>query len=250
MSFDKKVMQRRSDIELLEMTTLRQNDYLPEAVEAAKMELESRALSPEKMKELRQRLLNKNLSKAERKQQKKHAEELLNEKSNELIDSINPLTEKKLETSIRTVAVVLGVHYFYILYTHWFYFPALLNFDEWDLSILPFLIPILFIPIGLFGFIRKKIYGWIIMTLFAVTEIISSAFMFAFIFNRIIIDRNDMFPYSNSPMADIVSILIFGGFLYFLNKKDVLKIFRINKNIQLPTVIIPAIILIPIYFSI
>jgi hypothetical protein len=61
------VMEKRSDSELLEIVTKLRDDYQPEAIEAAELEIKKRDLSTDQIEQAKQELKEKELSLEERK---------------------------------------------------------------------------------------------------------------------------------------------------------------------------------------
>lgn len=138
-----------------------------------------------------------------------------------------------------------------------------------DFSALEYFGPLILFPIGIYGFIKVKRYGWIILTILLLYSIFTVSL---FIINGIIdifsppvVFKNEgiiqMQEVENSALNElfgfkdilfyIFQFIIRVSFLFFLNKKAILEEYMISRKIQILVMnltIIPLVILGVIFF--
>ena len=255
------IMKKKSNLQLIEIIEYRTGDYHPDSVLVAKQELFSRKLNEFEIKGIREELdakINLNRKKVEKLNETKNQ---FHENLEKTIDMVNPTSPKSDESIIKLVALFFAILFFLELIIVWNSFNSYYAFSFVSLENI---IPIILIPIGIYGLIKTRKYGWSLIVIFTTYQIISSSFS---LFSSLRYYIKDQFSESNNIESDliflienefldnlnpinaipsyIVNLLIFGSIFWFMNKINIKEKFIIKKEIQLYTIvftIIPTIV--------
>ena len=230
------VMRKRSNAELIIITTLQRSDYLPEALNAAYEELTTRDLTPDEF----DNAMNDVDSWKEQAEARNPILSAIEAKSADIIDAVNPMTPKSEATTIKVVTAILLIYYIYNLIDYIEYFRfALSGFEGFIEMIFP-IIQVILLPIGIYGFWKVKNYGWIILTGIVIFDIGQTAAMFASLFmsDGFGIDYGSPFDSFGGTfgLASLARLLIWGGFLFYLFKDSIARLFNISNEQKIKTI--------------
>jgi hypothetical protein len=209
------------------------HDYQPEAVDAAKQELEGRQLTEVQLAEANAiydgRIHEAQVKEENWKQVKGKAQHVAREISPV---QFGPQTTDKY---IRSVTVFAGVYFAYMVYRQFSYFSYSLSENFTALWLLYELLPLAWLGIGgvLFGLKRK--WGWALMAAFFWRAAIGSAFGLFFM------------GLENSAKGAITA-LIFGAAFYAIMNKEVREIFRAERNVVIAVIVVGSILAVGPWF--
>lgn len=225
-----------------------QSDYQPEAVEAAKTEINQRNLSDEELTEAKREL------EAERqeyqKQNEKNAEAQRKVKTlgTSAFDTINLIqgSAPTAERLIRLVIIIFGLIAIFKWYSQFGLVKFMLtdNSAGWDLSMLKYLLPLILLPIALVLFWLRKKSGWILMAAYLTYSAISAFGLIIMTWNMEplgIPTLDSLFP-QTSTTTQILTTLFFGGTLWVLTRKEIKKHFSIKRQTAIATIAIAGIL--------
>jgi hypothetical protein len=211
-------------------------DFQPEAVQAAKAELELRNADPELLAEARLHVNNKRAIRIEKIKKQEALTNSMKEHGKGILHSLNPANNDSVGLRIRITAfllILLLCHYFNRDYN------AMINvsylYDN-DLTGAIFLIaPYFFAPVGIFYFWRKQKFGWSIIAIWlAYYAASSSIFLYADFYFR------SQYP-EFAPMPDMVSntlkTAIPAGLLAYINTSGIIAAFRISEKRQIASIV-------------
>ena len=229
------------------------DDYQPLAVEAAKYEIADRQLTDIELNEAKAELEFQRQENKIRIDKKGEIENNVKKNITNFLNTFNPI-QKSIPTSdklIKLISIVFGAISFYQIYKEFNFITSLFTFNSghWDLWVVSYLLPMIFLPIAIVLFwIRKKI-GWILLTIFLTYSVINAiSLLYMILSNKSsgysIIDS--LFP-SPSSTETILSLLFFGGALLTICKNSVREKYKIDKrqliaSIGITTVLIGFII--------
>lgn len=241
-------MRKRTDSELLEITTILRNDYQSDAVTAAETELKNRNLTAQQLSDAYSQLEIK------RQEQERKNDKLkkIQARTAEITEFFNPLKERSTDRTIKMIAIVLAISYLFFFSRDFKVAAfALQDMRNADFSVYLFLLPLILFPIGIFGFWMMKKFGWIIIaaliTCSAVSEITSFAMQIKHALAPPIHFNNtgiiSIHPVHNLTLDQLLGkkgfyisvgqIIVLVGFLVFLNRKIITEKFKISKKTQL-----------------
>lgn len=224
------------------------SDYQPEAVEAAKTEINQRKLSDQEIKDAKSELEAERQEQQGQKEQKAEVERKVKTFGTSIFDTINPIQKSAptAEKLIRLITIAFGL----ISVVKWFNEFGLVKFmltdnsAGWDLSMIEYFLPLVLLPVATILFWLRKKSGWILMSAYLTYSAISA-------FGLIIMTWNmgplgvpaldSLFP-QTSPTTQILITLFFGGTLWVLTKKEIKEHYNINKQITIATIGISAIL--------
>lgn len=233
--------------ELLRVTE-NQEDYQPEAVEAALHEMNRRNLTPEEVAiakiELETELQKKHLLQEKRTENKRK----LKSWATSVIDAINPIqkTAPGSEKLIRMITILFGL----ITLARWysqFGFVAYLFTDDssgWDFSIVEYLFPLILLPLATILFGLRKKSGWILMAVFLTYAAINAIGSTIITWN---IRPDEMLVLESlsppiSPITYIVVTLFCAGTVGVLNKRAIREQYHITLQTAILTMSITAVL--------
>lgn len=209
--------------------------YQPEAVEAARQELEDRQLPETAIDEARQPAVEKRL-KRESEQERRNA---LNDKmihaAQHFVGAVNPIQRepKRTDKIIKSigslyslVGVVSMVGHRRSLLSAIREFPKYpgLGLLEWE--------PVILIIASVTGFFQKKRWGWLVLTGTSTFFALLNASLFYQTISWEISTRGKMVSLlrMDSPWVYVAPFLLLLASLYVLCKPDIREIFRIDKE--------------------
>lgn len=240
-------MSKRTNSELLEITTYFRDDYQAEAVIAAETELKNRHLTDQDIADIKSEL--------DRKRSKKELPTKTQNTITDIINVINPIAEKTTKRQIKLAAIGLTIIFLIYLIGNWYLIVvSIQDIGNADISSLEYFAPLILFPIGIYGFWKLKKYGWIILTIlltyFVMTTLLSMGLEIKWALQKPIQFESNgllqmqevensawdrLFGTKGYPFY-IGQLAIFVGFFIFLNKKTVIEKFMISKQTRLLTI--------------
>jgi hypothetical protein len=219
---DNSFIERFKRLEPIDLVTILNTaeDYRPEAVDAARKELESRQLTEEQMSQVKS-MYDERINASQPRNEKWHQ---LKEKAEGIAHELSPVQfgPQSQVKYIRSITVFAGVYFLFMLYQHsWFlehYFGD--NALDFDWAVAELTIPLVWLLIAaiLFGLKRKA--GWVLMFAYFIKAAIGSV-VFAVYFER-----------SSSIAQSLVIALIFGAAAYTIARNDLREVFNVNKTVM------------------
>lgn len=210
-------------------------DYQPEAVDAAKRVIHDRQLTAEDMDAAKKELAAGKQAEIEKARKQKEKEEQFKATGRSILENINPVkdTYPRADKVINVVTVVFGA-----IYLIWFIgqirFIKYLFMDSsgfgWDM--LAYLLQLIYMPITLVLFYKRKKSGWILFLLYLVA---SSATQLVALYRSIHWKPSgmpvmDALFTMNHPVVYILCIAFLAGTIWVICKKDVRSVFW-KKNV-------------------
>ena len=232
----KDVMTKRTNSELLEITTVIRKDYKLEAVIAAEAELMNRNLTVQQLADAQLYIDNK-----KREQEKKEENvKAIKNKIYERLEPFNPLIKKSIGDTIKIITIFLAAKYLYSRFNDWN--VAVLMFQELensDVSSVIYFAMLILPPFGLYGFWTIKKYGWIILTLIS---IINAIFLLSTIGIEIkwameppiqvVENLLDQLLPGRSILLYVIQCAFLIVIIIFLNRPQITEKYMISKRIQ------------------
>jgi len=221
------------NVELLNIKANQQN-YQPEAVEAALFVLQSRTVTGEDHQALEEIIV----SEKQQELQKKEKKEALNTLTQKIAETYRPGKRKNLRQQLMLFCTGLSILFLYrafhdirIAYyaiSRGYFFNSYTLLTLFDLIATPLMIFLLF---------KRKKAGWTIAAV-----IYTAAFLIAI--ENVLFQwgsENILFRLRPSVATQVVAVLLNGGILYYLNTRKFTRIFAVNTKWQMTTVISSAI---------
>ncbi|MBI3133792.1 MAG: hypothetical protein HYZ14_03870 [Bacteroidetes bacterium] len=212
-------LDRYKNLDLIELLRIldRQEDYEPLAIQAVKIELDSRNVSLEELNEAKMILANEKLLKEKSAERKK-------EIRSAIINSINPIqsAHPSLSRSIIIISIAFTILSVYLIYTDLPFLMFLLEdeYMEWDLFSVFYFLPILIVPVATVLFWRRKKSGWTILFVYLIFSLVNTIGVVSLSF---IIE-------SSYYGGTIPKFLFFIGSIIAILKKDILGIYVVDKR--------------------
>jgi hypothetical protein len=194
-------------------------DYRPEAVDAARKELESRQLTEEELSHVKS-MYDERVNASQPRNEKWHQ---IKEKAEAIAHELSPVQfgPQSQDKYIRSITVFAGVYFLFTLYQHTWFFESYFgdNALNMDWTVVEAAIPLVWLLIAgiLFGLKRKV--GWILMFAYLVKVAVGSVVFIVY------------FEMSYSIVQSLVTSLIFGGAAYTMARNDLREVFNVNKTI-------------------
>ncbi|WP_299683997.1 hypothetical protein [uncultured Dokdonia sp.] len=227
------VISERSDFELYEIIYYKEGSYKPEALDAAKKEFNTRAISADTIAQFEQRIQKTNELKLEKEKEKTE----LKNKAISYGKFLIPTEKDTLPKTILSLCIFLSVSYLYYLFNN---IRSILHFfidiANWDLGHIEYLLPYILFPIGIYGLWKSKKYGWYLIvglqTHFAFSTIYSGIISYKYSMGNTgglstILDTLIPRP---TILSIVLRFVVLFGIVYFLNQPKTLKVFNIKRS--------------------
>src|SRR5687767_13560771 len=180
---DNSFIERFKRLEPIDLVTILNTaeDYRPEAVDAARKELESRQLTEEELSQVKS-MYDERVSASQPRNEKWHQ---IKEKAEAIAHELSPVQfgPQSQVKYIRSITVFAGVYFLFMLYEHsWFleyYFGD--NALDLDWAVAEVTIPLVWLLVAGILFELKRKAGWILMFAYLVKAAVGSV-VFAFYF--------------------------------------------------------------------
>jgi hypothetical protein len=217
-------------------------DYQPLSIKAAQQEFNDRQLSDKEIQDAKEILQEIRIIKEKQSQKIKLIENKINTARNTFFDTINPIQTgiPAIEKTIRLILIVFSALFVYgVVHDYRTLIFSVKDFPRWPLSNSLIILPIVILPLGIFGFWKKQRFGWFLLAIFVTFSIVGALWILlqpvTWFGSRIFFSRP-------SPFTYIIVLLFFLGTLYVICKKDMREIFSISKKKMEKTIAITAVI--------
>jgi hypothetical protein len=202
------------------------DDYRPEAVDAARKELESRQLTVEQLSDV-QNMYDERVNASQPKNEKW---DRLKAKAEAVSHELSPVQfgPQSQENYIRSITVFAGAYFLFMLYKHTWFFESYFgdNALDMDWAVAEAAIPLVWLLIAgiLFGLKQKA--GWVLMfAYFAKVAIGSIVFLL-------------YFGISYGVTQSLLTALIFGAAGYAMARANVREVFKVNKTVMANSIVL------------
>lgn len=212
------------------------NDYQPLAVEATRLEIDSRQLTEEQVAEAKAGQDLRRQDKANKQQKVKDIEDKFKSVGSSLADTFNPIQNNTPTTDkfIKLISLFIGGLFLYQLYKEFGMLKFMFTDDggKWDFSMVLYFLPFIILPTtGFLLWLRKKI-GWTLATIYFSYTAAGAIPMFIMELNRKptgvpALDR--LFP-ATSPAVYIGTLLVFGGLTWTLCKENIREVYQVDNK--------------------
>jgi hypothetical protein len=212
------------------------SDYQSFAVEAARLELESRQLTPEQIAGAKTEQDLRWQDKANKQQKVKDIEDKVKSIGSSLADTFNPI-QKDISTTdkfIKLISLFIGGLFLYHLYKEFGILKFMFTDDggKWDFSMVLYFLPFFILPTaGILFWLRKKI-GWTLAIIYFSYTATGAIPMLIMELNRKptgVSALDALFP-TTSPTVYIVTLLAFGGLTRTLCKENMREAYQVDKK--------------------
>lgn len=209
-------------------------DYQEAAVAAARAELDRRELTADQLNEARHLLSAK--QEEERAREALAKAPILTAKAvgRSIWRQVDPIrtTTSTTRKVILAICLVLAVQYLTLLVKQ---FPLLLYVlerlpDSWNLSVLLGFLPLIALPVSLFLFWKGRKWGWILLVLHMTYFGLGSLWgmVNTWRWEPSGMEGLDMLYRSSSPASYLLSVLFFGGILFYICRRPVPGLYGIS----------------------
>lgn len=212
------------------------SDYQPLAVEAARLELDSRQLTQEQIAEAKAEQDLRRQDEANKQQKVKNIEDKFKSVGSSFADTFNPI-QKDIPTTdkfIKLISLFIGGLFLYQLYKEFGMLKFMFTDDggKWDFSMVLYFAPFIILPTaGLLFWFRKKI-GWTLATIYFSYTAAGAIPLFIMELNRKPTGMpalDTLFP-ATSPTLYIGTLLVFGGLTWTLCKENMREVYQVDKK--------------------
>ncbi len=215
------------------------SNYQPSAVEAARLEIDIRQLTPEQLRDAKAKQDLRRQDITTKQQKVKSIENKVKSVGSSLADTFNPIQKETPTTNklIILISLFIGVLFLYQLYKGFAILKFMFtdNFSKWDFSMVLYFLPFIILPTaGLLFWFRKKI-GWKLAAIFFSYTTASTIPLFILELHRKPTDvpvLDTLIP-TTSPILYIGTLLVFGGLTWTLCKVNLRKAYQIDKKSML-----------------
>jgi len=217
--------------------------YQPEAVQTAIVILNSRELTPEEYEKVKNEL-----------EAEKQAEKSQNEKYQVFNEQPSPIESApasvlippknssfSIDNGINLIAICCVLLFAFYIYNSIIYVSYLLSpggVHDLYVSTILYFIDFIYFPIAAFLLYKRKQLGWIFMVYFCIGSLINTIVFLKMMMNSFGEERDYPILSFQNPAINVFRILLFSLWLWFLCKKDVVKIYKITNKALLFTIII------------
>jgi len=211
------------------LTVLEQPEkYKSIAVETAKKELKRRKLTDNELEQAKFEVKLQKKKDIELKDKWDNKEKTINEYLKPAFDHINPIQQNHhtADRIINLIILILGFMLLYQVYDNYLMFRYIfIDKEQWDLVTLEYLFLLLFIPITVLLFWKRKKIGWILLLIFSILSAFGSVVGF---FSNL--GMNTTIFQITSPFVYFFSFLFYMAIIFSLSRKDIRKIFSVSKK--------------------
>ena len=216
-----------STVELLKIQATPQN-YQPEAVEAALAVLQLRTVTGDDEKAL----ADMTATEQEAAEQKRAKKEALKTLAMKAADTALPGKEKTPDQQLILFCAGLGIIYLYTDYREFsFVYRAIIHGHIFDRSVLLIIVELIITPTMIYLLYKKKKAGWTMAV-----SLYTAAFIFAITETVAGFGNPFLFLEGHSTSSSLVSLVIEGAVLYYLNTFKVMELFIIGRKWRLNTI--------------
>jgi hypothetical protein len=223
--------------------------YQLQAVEAARKELNARALSEEALQLAMAPIIANKWQQEKQEKKRKVMETTLRNAGHTFIETINPVQNgiSSTEKSIRLILVVFMGLFLYSFIIDFKWHRALIgDFQLFPSLVIITLLPVLLLPVSLFLFWKRTRTGWILLA----TYLLFSLSMSLWNLSRTItwkpygiasLDNTFQRP---SPINAFLVVIFFGGMTYALLSKNIRSAFLVESKEMLGAAVISLLMIV------
>jgi hypothetical protein len=232
-------------VELLRVTD-NPGDYQPEAVETARALIAERGLTEEEIAAARRELDTERRERLAREREKHRQSEKLKNESSRFLDAVNPIRKETPgpDKIINLVSVALGGLYLIGLIRDLqllkFIFYSL---SEWDFSVLLDLVPLIWLPVAIVLFYRRKRAGWFMLAAYMVCGVVMAVALAVMTWG--ITDGGGLLPVTLPAMSGTVSLLsslVLAATVWLISRKAIRSRYSVGKTAMILTITITALL--------
>ncbi len=248
-----KAMQKKSDLQLVEIVEFDSENYDPTAIVAAKNELEKRGLLFDELEKLRENILLKYKKGKEIVASAEKFKSNIETGGATILDAVNPISAKSFSTKIYIICAFFSITLVaYFIDNYWVFSPQYVGLHSFETIAI-----ILMLSIGVFGLLQYKSYGWISITVFLVYQIIPKLVEIPDILIRLSMEYQDSkigdahdgvaiewerpLFYEFDPKIILIknlgALIVFGGLFWFFNKPNTMSHYNIDNDIRSKTIL-------------
>ncbi|NRD22894.1 hypothetical protein HNV10_06555 [Winogradskyella litoriviva] len=210
--------------------------YNPIAVKTAEQEINHRQNNEANFNDTKSIIEDQKKQNDTRLRNKKNQEEKLKQGAFTFLETISPIQNgiQTPERIIRLITILFGIIAVFKIYDDFWFLQFMLTdgLDNWDLSMLLYLVELIILPITVILFWQRKKTGWILLALLLTSTAVSAINHFLSSINRKPSDFSgidNLFP-EISPMAYVTAFLFCSTSLWLICKKSVSSIFKVSEQ--------------------
>lgn len=227
--------------------------YQSAAIIAAKQVLASRNLSGDEIASVKQELKDERDAEIKREQEKNEAAERLKNSVSKFASIASPISASRSPVSktIVVVSIVFGFIALAQIASEWSMVEFMFRdvHAKWDGSEIPFVLPLIFLPVAVVLFAFRKKSGWLMMTLYMSGTITSAVMFTAWELLRTPSQFDFMFIPPASPYRFIVGALFYTITLFVICKTSIREIFHISRKTMITSIVVGTLVVaLPILF--
>lgn len=216
------------------------SEYQPLALEAATIEIASRQLTQEQLREAQAEMDADQQRIAQGHAKQQALEEKVNAWSATVADAVNPyqtgpITADRQIQAISIFFLVLALYYIYNAYD----FVGFLLFDdsaEFDPSLILYFLPLVITPLAAFLFWQRKKIGWILVTIYLTYVSASEVLLFVQALNMRAYTGDILFP--SIPLVQYIGAsIVYMWCLWVACKANIREHYAVGKEAMLKTII-------------
>jgi hypothetical protein len=235
-----------SNTELLQLIK-NPDDYQPQAVEAAKSIFSGRQLNSHEMEAAELLLLQEAKKQEINNQQRQKTANKIRNITASIFNNINPFQSKAPTTGriIRNISIFLGALFLWRLYKEFNLLRCIFTDPTagFDFSMGAYFFSFLVIPLTVIFFFRRKKIGWILLSIYSTTQIISAiaTFIQAMPINY---SPNSLFGnlFPFIAPAHLLIAVFWSGILWTICQRNISAIYGISKRFMKLSIVITAIL--------
>ncbi len=225
-----------SNSELLKIIA-ESDKYNPIAVETAKMEIDSRRLSPEELDQAKAFNIERERKKKFAIEHRHRQEENIKKSASALFDTINPIQNgtRTPEKIIGLITLIFSGIAIYRIFREFGMLRYMLTDTDggglWDFSMIGYFFPLILLSIAIFLFWKRKKSGWVLLSIFLTYSAVTAIGLFFMNLDYQptgIPAFDSLFP-TVSPITYLMSLIFHGGALWAIGKENVRNIYQISK---------------------
>lgn len=230
-------MSETSDFELYKILNHKRASFIPEAILCAEKEFRNRKFTDIDISNFKRNLEREIKAKEEQSQKNSNIEKVIRDS---LMLAI-PTDKGSIPRNILSFSIFLSLVYAYnIIANYSVLWYTLTDPNYFDFSVVLFVGPFILFPIGIFGLIKSRKFGWYIvsglLSYYTISLIIDAIIIYQISTQYENGGGGGMYYFIEDliPVPAIgvifVNLLVLSGSVYFLCKKDTLKYFAIHKK--------------------
>jgi hypothetical protein len=208
-------------------------EYQPEAIGAANHILASRQLTEEEIQIAKAEIANEQREKDAQLQKKIKIKNELKDFGASVVETIDPLQTAPPSATkiIKVICLILGLLFLYNIYEESGFIKFMLTdiYAKWDIPTVVSLLPLVWVPVSIILFYKRKRIGWILLAIFISYSIINSSIAVYMAFTHQPTPLDNVFL-PLSPVRSIALLIFFSGILWLICKPNTREVYGIEKR--------------------